>query len=514
MTAGIHRAWAWAAVALAIAAVSLAPFALVDVPAVLDYPNHLARFYLLAHPDDPILSKMYAPHWALLPNVGLDLVGQALLRVLPTYVGGRVLLALSLLAPLIGVVVYARAAFGRWTWWSLGCGVIAFNGIFFLGFMNFLVSLGLALAGAAAWRTLRRRGWNVMAAIAGAAVGLCAFFCHLLGFGFFALLIGSAEAEALWRRRREARLSWRAALGVGLLLAVALGPTSVLYLATHRPLGRGDLLAWRWAAKLVQWLIPFMTYNSVMTVLTAAVVSCLAVILWRKAERAEGASLALAALGVLFLIAPFAAAGGTFVDSRLPLMAALLLFAGFAPQPSPRARTVIAVVFALLIVGRAALVAAAWAGRAQDLADLRAELAYMPPGARLLPAETNFPPGQAAVRGRDLPNFSRMDDELAGVALIERRAFWPLLFADPSQQPVVVRPPFDRLAQSLGWSAPWNELFDQPPTPADLAQLSYLADWRARYDYVLLVGPPPARTPPGLVLVRGADGVSLYRVVR
>ena len=209
MTAGTSRTLAWSSAALALAIVSLAPFlTLVDVPPVLDYPNHLARFYLLAHPDDPILSKMYAPHWAILPNVGLDLIGRALLRVLPTYVGGRVLLAMSLLAPPAGAIVYARAAFGRWTWWSLGCGVIAFNGIFFLGFMNFLVSLGLALAGAAAWRTLRRRGWDVMAAVAGAAIGVCVFFCHLLGFGFFALLDRRRpRSRRQWRLRRRGRSS-------------------------------------------------------------------------------------------------------------------------------------------------------------------------------------------------------------------------------------------------------------------------------------------------------------------
>ena len=64
------------------------------------------------------------------------------------------------------------------------------------------------------------------------------------------------------------------------------------------------------------------------------------------------------------------------------------------------------------------------AGRARDLADLRAELAYVPPGAKVLPAQTEFLASQAAVRGRSLPRFNRMDDELAAVALVERHAFW------------------------------------------------------------------------------------------
>jgi hypothetical protein len=29
-------------------------------------PNHLARYFVLAHPDDAALSQMYAPHWTVL----------------------------------------------------------------------------------------------------------------------------------------------------------------------------------------------------------------------------------------------------------------------------------------------------------------------------------------------------------------------------------------------------------------------------------------------------------------
>ena len=50
------------------------PFFLVDVPPVLDYPNHLARFFVLAHPEDPVLSEMYAPNWRILPNLGIGLI--------------------------------------------------------------------------------------------------------------------------------------------------------------------------------------------------------------------------------------------------------------------------------------------------------------------------------------------------------------------------------------------------------------------------------------------------------
>jgi len=516
MGAFVRSAWAWPAIALLILAVSLAPFLVVDVPAVLDYPNHLARFYVLAHPDDPFLSKVYVAHWAILPNVGMDVIGQALLRVLPPSVGGRLLLAMSLLAPLAGVILYARAAFGRWTWWSLGAGAIAYNGIFILGFMNFLLGLGVALAGAGAWRVLRRRGRDVAAALSGAVIGVCAFFCHLLGYGFFAILIGAEEADELLRAWRDGRLTARAVLAAAARLAVALGPTAALYLLTHHATQHGDILWWSWPGKLVQWLVPFMIYDLRLTIPTAIVVIGVTVLTWRRAERAPGVLLALVGLLALYLVAPFAIAGGTFVDSRLPLMAALLLFAGVAPRASPRGAAMIAAAFALVIVGRAGLVAYDWLGRASDLVELRADLAHVPPGANILPARTDIDETQSDRFGRVLPNYSRLDDHLAALALIERHAFWPLLFADPNQQPVAVRPPYDQIAAPLGWSTPWPYLFNAPATAAEVKLHPYLRDWRARFDYVLLVGPkpPPGPLPAALTLIRAGDETSLYRIDR
>ena len=86
----------WFLLALALAASLAIPFFLVDVPPVLDYPNHLARYVVLAHPDDPILSQMYTPRWAILPNIGLDAAAVVLLKFFDPHVGGRMLLAISL----------------------------------------------------------------------------------------------------------------------------------------------------------------------------------------------------------------------------------------------------------------------------------------------------------------------------------------------------------------------------------------------------------------------------------
>jgi hypothetical protein len=493
--------------------VLLAPFFVVDIPAVLDYPNHLARLYILAHPQDPILSRMYAAHWSVLPNVGTDVIGATLLRFLPVHVAGRMLLALSLLAPFAGTLLYARAAFGRWTWWSLGAGAIGFNGIFFLGFMNFLLGVGVALAGAAAWRMLRRKGSLASAALAGAAIGVVAFFCHLFGLAYFALLIGAEEAEALLAQRRDGRLPRKEVVRTAALLAGVVGPAFLLYLFTHHSLQGGDTLLWRWPVKLIEWMMPFCGYDLRFTVLTACVLLLVGLAVARRARPAAGVPLALTALVFLYLVAPYQIAGGALVDARFPTMAAFLAFAGLDPDWSRRRGSVVAVALITLIIGRSAEAAVNWRGRAQDIADLRAALAFTGPGAKVLSSRNELPDGVLGGHGRTLSGFFRLDDNLPALMVIERRAFWPLLFADPSQQPIVDLAPCDQIAAASQASPPeWRDLADDP-SPAIKQITPQLTDWRRRFDYILTLGPPPPALR-GVSLVHAGAGASLYRIDR
>ena len=81
-------AW-WLVLALLLAAL-LAPLSIADVPPILDYPNHLARFVLLAAgPDDPVLGPVFTPSWTIIPNLAADVIGPPLLRLLPVHVAGR-----------------------------------------------------------------------------------------------------------------------------------------------------------------------------------------------------------------------------------------------------------------------------------------------------------------------------------------------------------------------------------------------------------------------------------------
>ena len=185
--------------------VLLAPLTLVDVPPLLDYPNHLARAVVLAFgATDPIVSRMYVPHWAIIPNLGTDLVLPPLLHLLPVHLAGRIVVGITLLLPVIGTIAYSRAVFGRCSLWPLASGLAAYNATLLLGFMNFVAAIGMALLLAAAWIGWRDR--HSLRAVTLAPLGCVAlFFCHLMGLLFFYVLIAGYELQWLWPRRRQSR---------------------------------------------------------------------------------------------------------------------------------------------------------------------------------------------------------------------------------------------------------------------------------------------------------------------
>ena len=182
--------WALALLCLIL----LAPLALVDMPPLLDYPNHLARAVVLAAgTSDPILSRMYAAHWAVIPNLGTDLVLPPLLHLLPVHLAGRIVVGISILLPVAGTIAYSRAVFGAYSPWPLASGLVAYNATLLLGFLNFVAAIGIALLLAAGWIAWRERHPGRTVALA--TVGAVALF-----------LLPSDGAAVLFRADRGSRI--------------------------------------------------------------------------------------------------------------------------------------------------------------------------------------------------------------------------------------------------------------------------------------------------------------------
>ena len=496
------RIW-WAAL-IGLCVVLAMPLFVVDVPPLGDYPNHLARVFVLASlPHDDVLARFYAASWSVIPNLALDLIAPSLLHVLPVHVVGRLLIAVAVLLPVLGAVAYNAALGGRW--WSLGVGLIAYNSCLLYGFLNFAISIGVALLLAATW--LRWREPRPVLAIALAAIGAPILFaCHLMGLAFFAVLIGAAEL--FWLYQYRTGKMWVAVSGRAALLLLVFAAPGILYaVSALRQLG-GDAGFLPLGAKLLQLVTTFVNYDWTLDLTTALVAIALPVmaLLLRWGRVPGPAGIAMSLLLIVFLGAPFAWKGTFGLDTRFAIMLGFMLFAGFVPTRWPAwFSRVAAVVLVLLFAARMALLTTAWVAHRTDLADLRAVLVPVLPGQAVYVAEAGLkeaPSYWAANPGwRLLSNGMRMDEHLGALVLIEHRAYWPFAFDNPSQQPLETREPYRTLAGRVA----------SLPNRAAAA----IADV-CGFDYVLLTGADAVPDLPAdrFRLVGRSGFAALYGIVR
>jgi hypothetical protein len=500
------RAVWWASVAV-LSIILLAPLLISDVPPVLDYPNHLARLVLLAAgPDDPVLGRIFTPEWTIIPNLAGDVIGLGLLHLVPIHVAGRCLLGGVLLLNLAGVLTLHRALFGRRSFWPLGSGLVAYNSTFLLGFLNWEIGCGLAMLCAAGWIFWREH--RPLTTIAGAmAASILLFFCHLLGLVFFLVLIGGAELRAM----RNFRATLVRSAG---LLAVLSGPILLSAWTTLRDAPAA--MQWPLAhVKLENAASPLINYVFPLDMLTAVLVygGITLGVAFGWLVVAPRAVPAIMVLPVAYFVLPFNFMSGSFLDMRVAVMLGFLLFAAVDRNRGEhhKAYHATAAAFVVLFAVRMAVVASVWTEHRRDLAELRAVIATVPPGAKVY--FTNVPQEEAPAywdagpRSRRLSNGLRADYHLPALLLIERGAFWPVLFANPAQQPIRLRPAFARLARDIPSHA---RLVADP----DLA-LPALPD----FDYVLMLEAGADADlanfiPRCLTLVSRSDFAALFKIMR
>src|SRR6266849_3961934 len=138
---------------LVLAAMLLAPVWAAAFPPLLDYPNHLARAFVLAHLRDPAFSfsRFYRADWGLYPYLGMDALLAILGRVLPIEPAGRVFLSLCALALPAAAWFFLRQVNPGDETAPLWALLIACNMFFLEGFLNFDLSIAVGLLALGLW---------------------------------------------------------------------------------------------------------------------------------------------------------------------------------------------------------------------------------------------------------------------------------------------------------------------------------------------------------------------------
>ena len=426
---GAQRWWETRAALAAALLLSMMPLLWPTVPPLYDLPDHLGRYHVMADiAGSPDLQRHWTFEWALVPNLGVDLLVLALAPLLGVVVATKLVVMAIPALTVLALFVLSRVATGRVSP-AIGFALpLAYAAPFHMGFVNYCLSAALALLALGGWIAMGRRGrpWLRTAVFAPVVFGL--WLVHSSGWGLFGILAFAAD----WQRHKASGKSWIAA---GWAAALPLAPLAFpIGLMMMGPGSENGLAAeWQWLGKLL-WLMTVLRDRWMwFDILSVAVMLVALYVGFRSPSMRFDARLGWPALAALatFLALPWLMVGGAYVDMRLlPIALALGLLAITRRPGAPgEAEGVVAVLGAVFFVQRMAAATASLfiAGNLQ--AEAASVLPALPRGAAVLVLVK-----EPCMVAWDSPRFGH----IGGLAVVSRDAFVNTQWTLAGQQ--LVRP--------------------------------------------------------------------------
>ena len=327
----------WFVAAMVVAATL--PLLWPDIPPLVDLPGHMGRYRVqLDGGTHSWLADWYDFRWSLIGNLGIDLLIVPLAPVFGLELAVKLIVIAIPALTVSGLLWIAREVHGRVPATALFALPLAYSYPFQFGFVNFALSMALALNLFALWLRLARLGHVRLRAVLFVPLSCLLWLCHTFGWGVLGVLAFSAEMIRQHDLRKDGRgghwlESWfRAAVGC---LPLAL-PIAMMIFWRSGDHVTGKTTDWfNWAAKL-NWVL--MVLRDRWMLFDIVSVTTLFVILAKgiRDERIEySRNLSLSALFLLavFLLLPRIVFGSAYADMRLaPFVFAIAVIA-LRPRP-------------------------------------------------------------------------------------------------------------------------------------------------------------------------------------
>ncbi len=423
-------------------ALACLPLCFARVLPSIDFPNHLARCFILAHGNAQYW-RFYAPHWALLPNLAAEMIIVPLAQVIPIQAAGKAFLAI-----LFGLAIYSGARLnktlcGRWSFYGLAPALLIYNRLLFFGFVNYL--FGLALLPLALAMHIENRDRPVRRFWVDAALMVVLFTCHLVALAFF---VACALAYEGLQLRREANWRKRLVMDVASLMIPTLALGGLMIEVSPTAQEASTMTFSHFVTKLDMPLKTWHTGQGASdTAFLALMLVGLAILFISRNARFNRRAWPLIAIpSLVFLAAPSQFKTTGSVDVRMPIVICLFALVSVAPRPGVSSRLGGIILGALLVfrAGTTSFAYASWQPETDRTVD---DLRRIPSGSIVLTVR------QGSIQSTTPGNWSPRMQHAACLLLMERPLLANNLFTNPDQQPLLKRPPFgqfDTLPQAVG----------------------------------------------------------------
>lgn len=486
---------------------ALGPVLLTPIPAMVDYPNHLARMYLLSASGTPDANPFYRTAWALYPNLAMDLAIPQMARLIGVEDAARLFLLLSQIMIVGGAIALERVVKGRVQLSGFVALMFLYCLPFAWGFVNFEFGLGVALWGIAAMLMVQDRPWPVRLAVNAAFVAAL-FAAHFFALGIYGATLGIYELWRAWNSNAEHR---ETAIRLAMLVLPAAALLAIM-VATAGAIG-GEGNAWHFEFKPL-WIFRILNgYNLVVSAVSMFVLLIMGNLLAKRGFLTiapAGIWLAIS-FSILYVAMPSSLFGTSFVDIRM-IVAAAFIVPAFCTLALPDRTWLWRVLGAVAAITLAnlAVVYVVWLSYRADYAALIASFDKIDKGATVLVGTSG---------NGDDPPFNNLTDYpfyyAPTLAVHYAKAFVPNLFTAVGKQPVIARPDMQRLDIPHGGPVPLPILAAiAAGKTADIVPL-YLRSWDRDFDYLYVLGTPGANPLPALLeeLNRSSRFV-LYKIRR
>lgn len=462
------------------------------IPPIVDLPGHMGRYAVeLGYDRVPAFREWYGFRWALIGNLGVDLLIVPVAKLFGIELGVKLIAMATVALTAGGLLWVAREVHGRVPPTALFALPFAYGHPFLFGFINFSLAMALALCAFALWLRMARLGAARVRPWVFAPLSVLLWLCHAYGWGFLGVLAFSAE---LVRQRDRGQPWWRCPLLAAWHCVPMAIPLALMVAWRSGAVGGETADAFNWWKKLLyvtqtlrdRWrLFDTGAIMAVLALLIYAVVS-------RRLEWSRNLAASALALLAVFVLLPRVVFGSAYADMRLtPYIVAIAVIAirerraTLGPaRPAGRYGQVLAALALGFFAARTAGTTASLLIASRDQNRSLVALEHLPAQARvvsLVGTRCNRPwplnrswhlPALALVRRQA---FSNDQWELPGAQLLRVRFPEGGLFrADPSQ--VVSDPncrrwmPIDRALALLPRGAfDYLWLIDAPPVaPGDV----------------------------------------------
>ena len=468
--------------ALLLVLLAAVPLLWPTIPPLVDLPGHMGRYRVqLDLASSPHLPRYYAFDWSLIGNLGVDLAIVPLAKLIG--LEPAVKLVVLLIPPLTvaGLIAAAREVHGRYEPTVAFALPVAFGYPFTFGFVNFALSMALALLAFALWLRLANRGRFGLRRMLFVPIGVVLWITHTFGWGLLGLLAYGAEVI----RRHDAGQRWHAAFAWAVIDCLPLAPP-VLLMLVWRAGGAASGRTGRWFDWENKWLWLTKIFADrwrlfdLVTLGIALATVPLAMVL-RGVTFARKLVFPALILCAVFILLPRIVFGSAYADMRLLpyALGAAIIAIRFRPTASFRLARAVAVAGLLFYVTRIGGHTISYAEGGQRFDRELAALERLPRGARLL----SFV-GTRCQR----PWGERRLAHLPGLAIVRREAFSNDQWHMAGAQLLRVTYPAGRFKGDPSQLVVPRKCRGESWLPIDRA-LTMLP--RDRFDYLWLIDPPP-----------------------